>query len=160
MSEATATSIEVEPTISLVSRALGPIEVPESAAFVMCEPLSGFDGTLRYAMIPYVRDDGSLNNAVNWLLALEPPFHAFVVTDPWIVMPDYAPEISDSDTGELGLRSFEDARVFAILTVPEGPDEAGSINLRAPIVLNVAARRAKQVVLLGDEYRIRHELRP
>ena len=159
MSEATAASIEVEPTISIVSRALGPIEVPESVAFEMCEPLSGFDTVLRYAMIPHVRDDGTLNDAVTWLQALEPPFHAFVVTDPWIVMPDYAPEISDSDAGLLGLRRFEDARVFAILTVPEGPDEVGSINLRAPIVLNVAAQRAKQVVLLGDEYRIRHELR-
>ena len=158
MSDATA-AIEAEPMIHIVSRALGPIEVPESEAFDMCEPLSGFDGCMRYGLIPHVRDDGSVNDAVLWLQALEAPFHAFVVTDPWIVSPDYAPEVSDADAADLGLRSFEDARVFAILTVPQGPDDVGSVNLRAPIVVNVGTRRAKQVVLLGDEYRIRHELK-
>lgn len=158
MSEVAATHT-VPLTIRIVSRALGPIEVPEDEVIKMCEPLSGFDGCERYALIEHIRDDGSVNDAVMWLQALEAPFHAFVVTDPWIVMPDYSPEIPDSDAGQLGLRGLEGARVVAILTVPQGNDDVGSINLRAPIVIDLASRRAKQVVLLGDEYRIRHELR-
>jgi flagellar assembly factor FliW len=80
-----------------------------------------------------------------------------VITDPWTVAPDYAPEISDADAQTLELSSFEDARLFGILTVPADPARI-TINLRAPIVVNAARRVAKQAVLLNDEYHTRHEL--
>ena len=53
--------------------------------------------------------------------------------------------------------SFEDARVFGILTVPRNPSEI-TVNLRAPVVVNVAQRLAKQVVVLNDEYHTRHPM--
>ncbi len=43
-----------------------------------------------------------------------------------------------------------------ILTVADG---AISANLRAPIVVNAQTATARQVVLLGDAYHTRHEVR-
>ena len=96
---------------------------------------------------------GRSAGSVFWLQAVERPFHAFVVTDPWGVNADYAPEISDADAGQLGLGSFEDARVFGILTVPRSPSEI-TINLRAPVVVNVAQRLAQAG--RGAERRVPH----
>ena len=143
--------------ITVPSQALGAIEVRPESVIEMAEPLAGFPDTTQYALIEHTRQGGSAAGSVFWLQAVERPFHAFVVTDPWGVHPEYAPEISDADAQQLGLTSFEDARVFGILTVPRNPSEI-TINLRAPVVVNVAQRLAKQVVVLNDQYSTRHPM--
>jgi flagellar assembly factor FliW len=151
IADATSSPIVVQ------SQALGTVEVRRDTVLGMCEPLAGFADCVSYALVQHVRKDGTSSGTVSWLQAIERPFHAFVVTDPWSVFPEYAPEISDADASQLGLTSFEDARVFAILTVPSSPSEI-TVNLRAPIVVNVAQRLAKQVVLLNEEYHTRHRM--
>ena len=141
--------------ITIPSQALGAIEVRTQTLIAVCEPLAGFPDCSSYALIEHVRPDGNPSPTVFWFQAAERPFQAFVVTDPWGVFTEYAPEISDADASELGLVSFEDARVFAILTVPRTPSGI-TVNLRAPIVVNMTKRLAKQVVLLNDEYHTRH----
>lgn len=141
--------------ITIPSQALGAIEVRSENLIAVCEPLAGFPDCSSYALIEHVRGNGIPSPSVYWLQAAERPFQAFVITDPWGVFPEYSPEISDTDATQLGLVNFEDARVFAILTVPPNPSEI-TVNLRAPIVLNMAKRLAKQVVLLNDEYHSRH----
>ena len=143
--------------ISVPSQALGAIEVRPESVITMAEPVAGFADTTQYALIEHTREGGAVAGSVFWLQAVERPFHAFVVTDPWGVHPEYAPEISDADAQQLGLTSFEDARVFGILTVPRNPSEI-TINLRAPVVVNVAQRLAKQVVVLNDQYSTRHPM--
>jgi flagellar assembly factor FliW len=143
--------------ISVPSQALGAIEVRSDDLIAVCEPLAGFAECSSYTLIEHACGDGASAGTVFWLQAVERPFHAFVVTDPWGVYPEYAPEISDADATQLDLGSFEDARVLAILTVPRNPSEI-TINLRAPVVLNVARRLAKQVVVLNGEYHTRHPL--
>jgi flagellar assembly factor FliW len=150
-----ATDTAASTPIAVPSQALGSIEIDPETVVTASEPLAGFPGCSAYALVEHVKPDGSPSSSVWWLQAVERPYHAFVVTDPWSVFPDYAPEISDADAEHLGLVNLEDARVFAILTVPANPSEI-TINLRAPVVVNIAQRRVKQVVLLNDEYHTRH----
>lgn len=150
------TSVEADSTaISIPSQALGAIEVRSESLITVCEPLAGFPDCSSYALIEHVRNDGSTSGSVFWFQAAERPFQAFVLTDPWGVFTEYAPEISGADSEQLELVNFEDARVFAILTVPRTPSGI-TVNLRGPIVVNMAKRLAKQVVLLNDEYHTRH----
>jgi flagellar assembly factor FliW len=144
-----------EAPIAVASQALGPVEIDPARAIRLVEPLAGFAECLSYALVPHVRD-GAESGAIQWLQALERPFHAFIVADPWNAFPDYAPEVSNADAEALGLANSEDARLYVILTVSGGGITA---NLRAPIVVNAAERSAKQVVLLGDAYHTRHEVR-
>jgi flagellar assembly factor FliW len=143
-------------TIAVRSQALGGIEVPAADAIRFHEPIPGFADCVRYALVPHVRADGAPDTGVMWLQALDVPYHAFIVTDPWSVVADYAPEIPDADAEQLRLKTFEDARVMVILTVPRQGDV--TVNLRAPIVVNQVERLAKQVVLLSDQYGTRHAL--
>lgn len=152
----TITTAEGSARIAIRSTVLGDIELDATDRIRFCEPVPGFPGCTGYALVPHTARDGSVSDSVLWLQALEPPHHAFILTDPWSVVADYSPEIPDADAGQLRLRSFEDARVMAILTVP--PEGGVTINLRAPIVFNVAERIAKQVVLLSDQYHTRHPL--
>jgi flagellar assembly factor FliW len=145
----------VATSITVASQALGAVEVRPETIITACEPLAGFPACRSYALVEHDNSTGSASRSVFWFQAVEPPFHAFVVSDPWSVFPDYAPEVSDIDAGQLELTSFEDARVYCILTIPPNPSEI-SVNLRAPLVINVARRLCKQVVLLNEEYHTRH----
>ncbi len=152
---ASTSSDAASKVISVPSQALGAIEVQVESLITVREPLAGFPDCWSYALIQHVRQDGTVSPSVFWLQAAERPFQAFVITDPWGIYAEYAPEISDADANELELVNFEDARVFAILTVPRTPSGI-TVNLRAPVVVNVAKRIGKQVVLLNDEYHTRH----
>ena len=151
----TTTSGGVATSITVASQALGAVEVRPETIITACEPLAGFPACMSYALVEHDNSTGSSSHSVFWFQAVEAPFHAFVVTDPWAVFPDYAPEVSDIDANQLELTSFEDARVYAILTIPRNPSEI-SVNLRAPVVINIAKRLCKQVVLLNEQYHTRH----
>ena len=141
--------------ITVASQALGALEVRPETIITACEPLAGFPDCMSYALVEHDSSTGSSSRSVFWFQAVEAPFHAFVVADPWSVFPDYAPEVPNIDAGQRAVTSCGDARVYAILTIPRNPSEI-SVNLRAPLVINVARRLCKQVVLLNEEYHTRH----
>lgn len=149
-----STVIAPGPTI-IPSQALGNIEVDPGDAIRVLDPIAGFPGCGAYTLVPHLRG-GVESTTIRWLQATEPPYHAFIVADPWAVFPDYAPEIPNSDADQLGVTDQRNAQMLVILTVSGGGISA---NLRAPVVVNVAGRVAKQVVLLGDAYHTRHEVR-
>ncbi|HMM48005.1 MAG TPA: flagellar assembly protein FliW [Miltoncostaeaceae bacterium] len=155
MSTATVPSSDVSST-TIVSQTLGELEVSPAWMLELVEPLSGFPRCHSYALVPHV-PAGATNpvNGLAWLQALDAPYHAFMVADPWGAFPDYAPEIPDADAGRLAISAAEQATIYVLLAVNDGQISA---NLRAPLVVNHAERRAKQVVLLGDTYQARHIL--
>lgn len=144
--------------IAVVSQALGPVQVAPERVVRLLEPLAGFPDCRSYALLEHTRD-GRASDSIHWLQALEAPFHAFIVTEPWGIFPDYAPELPDADAAQLSLTDQEDARLLVILTVAGAPARL-TANLRAPLVVNAVERVAKQVVLLGDAYHTRHEVNP
>jgi flagellar assembly factor FliW len=58
---------------------------------------------------------------------------------------------------DLKLANVNQAAVFCVLTISENIAEM-TANLKAPIVINLAERVARQVVLQENEYSIRHPM--
>jgi flagellar assembly factor FliW len=76
---------------------------------------------------------------------LERPELSMVVCVPWLLFPDYAPEVDEATQAALGLSRAEDAIVFCSVTV-EPEDEALYCNLLGPFVVNAATLEGRQVV--------------
>lgn len=148
----------IEETVGVVhSPVLGRLEVDPGRVIQFLEPIAGFPTCLRYALLPYMQASGREDPAIRWLQAMDPPFHTFIVADPWSVWPDYEPEIADSDAEQLDALSFTQTSLYGIMTVSQQNREL-SINLRAPLVVNAQVRMAKQVVLLNGEYTTSHRV--
>ena len=82
---------------------------------------------------------------------------AFVVIDPFLVMPGYQPDIPQPDVEFIGLKQPSDALLLNIVTV-HGPHRA-TVNLKGPIVINRLTHVGKQVILANaSEYSIAHPL--
>ncbi len=92
-----------------------------------------------------------------WLKAAGTTDLAFLVISPFVVVPNYRPEIPEEDARFLGLNSPEEALIFNIVTV-RGPGQA-TVNLKGPIVLNRSTLLAKQVIPLNaPELSVAHPL--
>lgn len=80
---------------------------------------------------------------------------SFLVTDPWLVLPDYKPKLSPEDMDRLELKKMDDAQVLCILAAKEGRVLV-TANLLGPIVINSSIRRARQVILQDSPYSAQH----
>lgn len=83
------------------------------------------------------------NDALGWLQSLESPQTALGVVSPRRFVADYQLRVPRQELGALELVSLRDAHVVVIVSRhPEGL----SLNLRAPLVVNVENRRGCQVI--------------
>lgn len=71
---------------------------------------------------------------------------SFLVVTPFVFYPDYTFEIEDNDKSLLELNSNEEVAVINIVTIKE-PYTKSTVNLLAPLVLNIATEHARQLVL-------------
>jgi len=81
----------------------------------------------------------------------------FILADPFVFFPDYQVELSGPDQKELEIYDLKDAAVFCVVNMSEGLSKA-TVNLTAPIIINVRTGRAKQIIIADDTYDIRHPL--
>lgn len=113
----------------------------EHPVIELVHPMPGFPEDITFALRALDED--------NLLLALEstsPSGPRFLVMSPSPFFPDYSPVIPDDVADDLGLA--DDGEALGLLVVHAGASLAETtVNLRAPLVINVANGRAAQIVL-------------
>lgn len=92
-----------------------------------------------------------------WLHVEDNSALAFVVIDPFVVMPDYKPDIPQVDVQFLQIKEANDAILFCIVTINDG--EQPTVNLKGPIVINRHTHTGKQVIISNaGSYSVKHPL--
>jgi flagellar assembly factor FliW len=106
--------------------------------------LLGFEHFKRFALVTNPEEQPFL-----WLQVIEEPKLAFLVMSPFVVVPDYQPEISEEDAGALELQSPTETLIFNIVTMHDA--QQATVNLKGPIVLNQRTLVAKQIIPLNAQ---------
>jgi flagellar assembly factor FliW len=125
----------------------GEIEINAAKIITMTSPFLGFPDEKRYVLVPH-----GAESAFWWLQAVDNPELAFVVIQPAIINPQYAPTIHPAVVQELQADSPEGIELLIILTIPRGNPEQMTANLLGPVALNATKRLAKQVLLDPAHY--------
>jgi flagellar assembly factor FliW len=128
--------------------------VPALQVLHLDEPLPGFPTHRDYVLVA-----ADTSGLLFWLQSVAADGPRFLVVPTSVFFPDYAPVLPPTACAELGLATAADARIFAVLTVPDGDVAAATANLRAPVVVNDTTARARQVVLSDPTHPIRGRLR-
>lgn len=128
---------------------LGDIEIDDARIVTLPDGILGFSDAHRYVVLD-IRKGSNLK----WLLSVDRPELALVVTDPYAWFPDYRMPLSDSDAASLSFRDDDELSVMVIVTVRGRRREDTSMNLRAPIAVNLRTMLGKQVVLSEDRWGI------
>ncbi|MDP5184302.1 flagellar assembly protein FliW [Blastococcus sp. BMG 814] len=127
---------------------------PPVQVLSFAEPLPGFPRHRDYVLVP-----GDSAGLLFWLQAVAPDGPRFLAVPAREFFPGYAPVLPAAVRVELGLADPAEARVFCLVTVPDGDVAEATANLRAPVVVAPATSRARQVVLNDGSLPLRRRLR-
>jgi len=136
--------------MELQTKLFGQIKVDTARVIEMQRPILGFERLRRYVLL--IREE---KTPFGWLQSVEDAAVAFVVVNPFVVKGDYQPVLSDEVQGILGVERAEDVALLSIVTIRSEPLEV-SVNLRAPIAINVRNMTALQTVLEDEAYPVRY----
>jgi len=133
---------------------LGEMDLSEKEIITFEEGIPGFDHLRKFAIVSVARTE-----PIKWLVSLEDKDVALPIIDPWIVRLDYHVDIPEKDVQDLGIEKNEDVSVWCVVVIPKDKPDDATINLLAPIVVNMKNGKAKQIIMETDEYTIKHRIK-
>ena len=130
----------------------GQVELKQEDVLTFPEGLLGFADLRKFALL----DDPS-DEIFAWLQSCEAPHVAFPVLEPELFSPAYKANLTKGDMEAIKLPSADKARFFSIVTIPDDPTQM-TANLKAPVVINVVDKTARQCVLQDNNLAIREPI--
>ncbi len=130
----------------------GQIEISSDEIISIPSGILGFPEDQNFCLV-----DSGDDTLIIWLQSLSNPHLAFPILEPKIFKPEYLVRLSAAELRELRLTSIRDAAVFTILTIPADLNEM-TANLKAPLVINIRQKVAKQVVLQENDQPIKYAM--
>lgn len=130
----------------------GQLNVSEEEIISIPAGILGFPEHTKFCLV----DPGD-DVLIIWLQSLDNPELAFPILEPKIFKLDYTARLSAAELRELKLDNINQSAVFSILTIGEDITQM-TANLKAPLVINLREKIAKQVVLQENEYNIKHAM--
>ncbi|WP_226676398.1 flagellar assembly protein FliW [Rossellomorea aquimaris] len=130
----------------------GEIEVESEEILTFEHGIPGFGEEKQFVLLLLPE-----NEWFHILQSVTTPQLGFVVTDPFLFFKEYDFELDQASVESLGKPSEKDVQVLSILTVRETLNES-TANLQAPIILNLANRKGKQVILTNPDYQTKHQI--
>lgn len=91
---------------------------------------------------------------IRWMQSVQEPNFAMPVIDPLIIKEDYNPQVNDDLLATIG--GIEDVLVLVTISVPSDLKKM-SVNLKAPIIINVAERKACQLIV-DQDFPVKYEI--
>ena len=139
-------------TRKIVSGKLGEIEFVETDIITLSAPILGFPDLNDFILISNDKSYPFL-----WFQSVQDPNICFILVEPDIFYPDYKPDLNKREAKILGAEENADIKLFGIVVVPDQPKNA-TVNLRAPLALNMGKKLAKKVILEDDKWQIKTPL--
>ena len=137
--------------MNVTTRVFGEITIDDEKIITFPKGIIGFPDLTEFAL---VHDSEKGTDTIHWLQSIQEPAFAMPVMDPLMVCPDYNPEVNDELLSHLGKLNPEDMLVLVTVTVPKDLTKM-SVNLKGPIIVNTAERKAVQMIVEGDKYQVK-----
>ncbi len=130
----------------------GQVQVDQNDLLVFAEGLLGFQDLKKFVLLDDPNDD-----IFAWLQSCDSPAIAFPVLEPELFAENYKISLNKTDLEALSAPNTSKARAFCIVTIPEDPTQM-TANMKAPVVINIENRKARQCVLQDNSLAIREPI--
>lgn len=135
--------------MKIMTRDFGEIDVQEQDLITFSAPIFGFEHLTKFAVLM----DDALDGEFVWLQSAEDSSVCFVLAASTKLIPGYAPQLPDEVEKTLGGGTYE---LWNVMVVAED-FKLSTVNLKSPIIFNLSANTAMQVIL-EDTFPIRHPM--
>lgn len=131
---------------------IAPGETVEPRVIEMKRGIPGFEGVKRYSLTAW--EEGS---PFGILASLDEGGPSFIVVNPFLACPGYEPAVPEREARFLEIEDASEASLLSIVTIREDPAEL-TLNLRAPLLMNLRLNLAAQVVLEDERWPVRYSV--
>ncbi|UOR11674.1 flagellar assembly protein FliW [Halobacillus amylolyticus] len=130
----------------------GVVEVEENELIHFEQGLPGFESYRSFVLLPV--DETGVYYA---LQSCEEAGVSLIVASPYLFYKEYEFDLGKQMQLDLDIGKAVDVAVYSVVTLRE-PFKESTINLQAPIIVNVNNGKAKQLILADEIYQTRHSL--
>lgn len=130
---------------------MGEQMVLKTGNIVFGKGLPGFEGLKKFELVS-LEQVGFFN-----LSSSEEKEINLLLVDPYIYFPNYEVEIDDSIMESLNIKDVKDVLILSVVTLSDDVEKV-TINLRAPLIININTGDSEQIILNREDYLIRQSL--
>ncbi|GAA0746552.1 flagellar assembly protein FliW [Clostridium oceanicum] len=130
----------------------GTIEYEKKDIIHLEKGILGFENLKKFILFPAVDND-----FFSIIHSIEDKDIGFVVTSPFEILKSYELSLKDSIIKKLKISKEDDVLILNIVTL-NSEIENITVNLKAPIIINVKEKLGEQIVLDNNKYSIKHPL--
>lgn len=116
--------------------------------------LFGFEHEKNFILIHFEDDDDTLL----CMQSLQEESLAFILMNPFHLLPGYSPELTEEDMAALSLSDNSAMSYYVICVIHDHAGDS-TVNLKCPVAINPKNRIARQVILDNSSYFFRHTLK-
>lgn len=138
--------------MKLITTYHGVIEYNEEDVITFKKGLPGFENLKKFIIVPF--ED---NEVFSVLISIEDMEVGIPVTSPFHVDETYEFKLSDEKINELNVNSHEEILVLNTVTLNCDIKNI-TINMKAPIIINIKGKIGEQIILDNEKYRIKEPL--
>ena len=140
--------------MEIISKLFGKIEYVEENIIRLDEGLIGISDKKNFVLIE--KDDFK---PFSYLQSVDDGTFILIVSNPMVVENEYKFSIFQDDLNALKIDK-KDADSFSLLAIVifASKIEHITVNLKAPILINVKTKKAKQIILQNDDYGVEESL--
>lgn len=130
----------------------GCIEYEEKDVIYFEKGIPGFEELKKFIIFP-VED----NKVFSIFHSIEKEDMSIIVTSPFNIEKDYEIQLEEEQRKKLKLQNEKDALVLNTVTLNSDIDKI-TVNLRAPIIINIKEKIGEQIIINSDKYKVKHPL--
>lgn len=138
-----------------VTRLFGTIDVADDKIITMERGMIGFPALTHFALI-FDEEKKDKKFKIMWLQSMDDGDVAFPVADPIQIKEDYKPLVNEEIIAPLGDMTEENTYILVTVTVPKRVEDF-SVNLKAPIVINMDTNKGAQIIT-EDDYPVKFKV--
>ncbi|MGO0063602.1 flagellar assembly protein FliW [Brevibacillus fluminis] len=128
----------------------GEIEIEEKQIVTFSHGIPGFEEETEYVFLPLDDSQFVIMQSVRSALY-------FIVVNPFPIYVDYHFEIPRAELTQLQLESEKDVVVYNIVVLRDELEES-TVNMQAPLIVNIRSMKGKQIVL--NQFQVKQPLFP
>ncbi len=137
------------------TRIFGEIEIEDDKIITLEHGMIGFPELNHFALI-FDEEKGRKSTSIMWLQSMDDTDMAFPVMNPYAVKEDYNPNVNEEIIAPIGELNGDNTYVLVTVTVPKKVEDF-SVNLKAPIVINMDNHKGVQLIV-EDDYPIKYKV--
>jgi flagellar assembly factor FliW len=130
----------------------GTREYTEEDILTFKKGLPGFEQLKKYILFSVEH-----NEVFNILQSIEDDTIGLVVTSPFEIVKNYEFKLEDNVIEKLDIKESTDVLVLNTVTLSSKPENI-TVNLKAPIIINIKEKLGEQIILDKEQYKVKHPL--